>query len=193
MIVDDSHFAYLKLQRGAIADLAGDRAAWQAAYERSLRDDLNSMAHFLPEHCSSVLDVGSGLGGINAKLALRYGADLEVNLLDGCSDPPVMKAHNQTFNDMLVAADFLQRNGVQHIVGGQRPVDLIISLQAWCFHFAPALYLAFVKACCRQQTVLILDVRKDKPEWRRDLEREFVQIGWALDRLKFDRLVYRAA
>lgn len=192
MIVDDNHFAYLKLQRGAIADLAGNRAAWQAAYERSLRDDLNSMAHFLPEHCSSVLDVGSGLGGINAKLALRYGADLEVNLLDGWSDPPVMKAHNQTFNDMVVAADFLQRNGVQHIMSGQRPVDLIISLQAWCFHFAPALYLPFVKACCRRETVLILDVRKDKPEWRRDLEREFVQFGWALDSLKFDRLVFHA-
>ena len=69
MIVEDSHFAYLKLQKGALHGLADDRAAWLAAYQQSLVEDLASMAPYLPETCRNVLDVGSGLGGIDVLLS----------------------------------------------------------------------------------------------------------------------------
>lgn len=203
MIVDDNHFAYLSLQRGALADLAGDRAAWSAAYAQSLQDDLASMAAHLPARCRTLLDVGSGLGGIDVLLNRHYGGAVHVRLLDGLDDPAVVKLHRKTYNSMAVAADFLGRNGVDYLgcystacagAPADGPAcDLIVSLQAWCFHFAPEAYLGFVQRRCRPGTVLILDVRADKPLWRMQLAEAFREVACARAARKYNRLVFHAA
>ena len=196
LIIDDAHFAYLAVQRGKESDLRGDRAAWQEAFETSLYHTIGTMYAHLPERCATVLDVGSGLGGINILLARLY-PDLAVTLLDGESDPPVVELHRKTFNDMHVAKDFLARNGVSRFnyftpaLGEPRAFDLIISCGSWCFHYEPAVYLDFVKACCRPGTVLILDVRRGKPEWRRDLECALGPASVVHSAEKFERLVFR--
>lgn len=201
MIVEDSHFEYLKLQRGRISSLSGDRKAWCEAYEKSLDDDMASMASHLPERCRSVLDIGSGLGGIDVRLNRHYGGGVHVRLLDGTEDEPVVSLHNTTYNSMQVAADFLLKNGVEYFAcySARNAVsappdgstyDLVVSLQSWCFHYAPDLYLPFVKARCKPGTVLILDVRADKPMWREQLRAAFTEVGYALIRRKFNRLVF---
>lgn len=199
--VDDSHFAYLKLQRGRIASLADDRAAWQAAYDNSLDDDLAGMAPYLPEHCRALLDIGSGLGGIDAMLNRRYGGAVHVRLLDGTDDAPIVSLHDTTYNSMAVAADFLSKNGVRyltcysaHNASAARPdgttYDLIVSLQSWCFHYAPDLYLPFVKPRCHAGTVLIVDVRSGKPLWRETMRAAFKEVACVSTRRKFNRLVF---
>jgi len=208
MIVDDSHFEYLKLQKGALHALIGDRAAWLASYEQSLAEDMASLAPYLPAACRNVLDVGSGLGGIDVLLDRHYGG-LQVRLLDGVDDPAVMTFHNRTYNDMVIAGDFQHRNGVEkfgyYSTPPKGPVDfdLIISLGSWCFHYGPSAYLAFVQKCChgpvddanaaggkRAGTVLILDVRADKPLWRQELREAFREVGVARAARKFNRLVF---
>jgi SAM-dependent methyltransferase len=203
MIIDDSHFAYLSLQRGAIADLAGDRAAWCAAYAQSLQDDLASMAPHLPARCRTLLDVGSGLGGIDALLNRHYRGTVHVRLLDGLDDPAEVRLHRETYNSMAVAADFLGKNGVDYLgcyspKWARAPYDgatfeLIVSLQSWCFHFGPEAYLDFVKRRCRPGTVLILDVRADKPLWRMQIGDAFTEVACARAARKYNRLVFHAA
>ncbi|WP_409188439.1 hypothetical protein [Bradyrhizobium sp. RDM4] len=202
MIVEDSHFEYLKLQRGALHDLSGDRAAWCAAYEASLEQDLASMRPFLPEHCRVLLDVGSGLGGIDVLLNRHYGGGVHVRLLDGLADAPLVRQHRETYNHMAVAADFQHKNGVEYlgcysVNHGLAPpaadglaYDLVVSLASWCFHYPPSDYLSFVAARCHAATVLILDVRADKPLWRGELADTFREVGCALSRRKFNRLVF---
>lgn len=199
LIVEDHHFAYLRLQKGALSELTHDRAVWHAAYERVLTDDYAGIHPYLPATCSAVLDVGGGLGGIDALLVRKFGADCEVCILDGEQDPPVMNRHCQTFNDMGVAADFLARNGVHKFsyrtpvdLGAPRPFDLVISLGSWCFHYEPKAYLGFVRACCRPGTVIILDVRKQKTEWMRQLKSTWQWVAVIHITHKRDRMVFRA-
>lgn len=195
MIVEDSHFEYLKLQKGALHGLTDDRAAWLMAYEQSLEEDLASMEPHLPQVCRNVLDVGSGLGGIDVLLNQKY-PGLYVSLMDGVDDPPVMTFHNRTYNDMKVARHFQNRNGVEKFGYYSTPpigavkFDLILSLGSWCFHYGPSAYLSFVKKCCHAGTILILDVRADQPLWRQELREVFSEVGVALVKRKFNRLVF---
>lgn len=203
MIVDDSHFAYLALQKGSLDHLKDDRAAWLAAYEASLEFDLATMMPFLPHKCASILDIGSGLGGIDVMLNRHYGGGLKVRLLDGVDDPPEMRLHRKTFNDMRVAEDFQNRNGVLDF-GFYSPAaaaanmpspikfDLIISLGSWGFHYAPKIYMHFVRQVSHGNnggTVLIADLRNGKPHWCEQI-RYFDRKAVALSRPKFERVVY---
>lgn len=198
LIVEDSHFKYLRLQKGSLDLVAHDRGAWQIAYEQALTRDFAEIHPFLPSSCESVLDVGGGLGGIDVLLARKFGFGLKVCILDGENDPPVMHMHRQTFNNMEVARDFLSKNGVREFsyyapsLGVPRPFDFVISLGSWCFHYEPKTYLGFVRACCRPGTVIILDVRKGKPEWIRQLKSTWILMGVIHTSLKRDRMVFRA-
>jgi hypothetical protein len=121
------------------------------------------------------------MGGIDALLNAHF-CDLHVTLLDGVDDPPMVEVHRNTFNDMRVAEHFLNINGVEQVtyIDANRPravdrfYDLIVSFRSWCFHFEPAKYLELVKAACHENTILILDVRRDKLEWQKQLNEVFV-------------------
>lgn len=198
LIVEPRHREYLVLQRGDIDQFSWDDDLWHEAYERRLRETFLSIKPFLPEVCSSVLDVGSGLGGMNILLNHHYGGGLHVCLLDGVNDSPIMKAHRRTFNNMEVAQDFLWKNGVgdfsfysPDLKRQPRPFDLITSYRSWCFHYEPATYLQFVRACCHMHTTLIIDVRRGMPHWREALEKRFRLSAAVHGSSKCDRLVYK--
>lgn len=169
---------YLVLQKGALDHLKHDPAAWDAAYNRSMNNTFKTIEPFLPETCEAVLDVGSGMGGICALINRHYSCEVDVTLLDGLIDDPIVIAHRKTFNNMKIAEDFLEKNGVKHFeclgpASLKMPklykFDLIISFGAWCFHFPPRDYLDFVVAHCKPGTVLILDVRISKTDWLEEL------------------------
>jgi len=73
MIIDKKHFAYLVNQHGRVAHERNDFARWKQAYESSLLAQYLSVQSFLPSQCGSVLDIGSGLGGIDIHLSRHYG------------------------------------------------------------------------------------------------------------------------
>lgn len=179
MIVEKEHFKYLHVQRGEVSDaFKGGFDAWKAAYLRSLDTIYESIDRVLPARCGSVLDVGSGLGGIDILLARRY-PDLVVHTLDGVDDPPVVESHSKPFSSGRVTADFLKKNGVvkhihhaPHTQAFDTKFDLVVSFAAWGFHIFPNDYLPQVKAALAKNAVVILDVRHTRRDWVEDFVRE---------------------
>lgn len=172
MIIEPSHFEYLVIQHGKVSDHRHDSAKWQAAYEASLADIFASIAPVLPRECSAVLDIGSGLGGIDVLVAKHYSPQPSVYLLDGLDDEPVVKNSFTTFSNSSVAVDFQQKNGVKTIAYTDSvpavKFDLIHSYFSYGFHVHPGNYLDDIKKACHKNTVLIFDVRRSKKEWLRE-------------------------
>lgn len=175
MIVTPEHFRYLYIQRGEVAD-AYQRGfnEWKRAYERSLEAIMASVDGALPQDCRSVLDVGGGMGGIGVLLGRRY-PSAGYWVLDGVSDEPEVRRHSSTFNNAVVASDFLRANGVTEFGfyepcdGFDRKFDLVVSFAAWCFHIEPYVYLNRVLAALEPKATIILDVRKSREDWIDDL------------------------
>lgn len=196
--ITDEEFAYLSLQHGAISDLSIDRHAWEVAYQASLAGTYQNIAPHLPARCGRILDIGSGLGGIDVLLSRHYGGHVEIVPIDGAADAPVMNRHAETFNSEEVTRRFLARNGVDRVsyfspnaLPPPTKFKLIISIASWCFHYPPATYLNFVKACLHQHGRLIVDVR-DRAEWRRQLGASFSEEACILTGRKSHRMVYAA-
>jgi len=181
--ISDEARPFLILQKGYLWDLKDDHKLWDAAYTQSINNYFRTLSGHLPENCGAVLDMGSGLGGINAILAQHYD-NLSVTLLDGVNDKAEVRLHSQTFNAMSTAERFLRAHGVErfdYIDPNNLPVgkmsdagfDLIISAGAWGFHFFPQEYLDMVKFLARPGATIILDVRKSRPEWLEQLTDAF--------------------
>jgi len=100
-----------------------------------------------------------------------------------------------------VATDFHKVNGNDDLVFidpktanwfGKSVVkyDLIVSYQAWCFHFSPMEYLSFVLSSCKLDTVFIIDVRRDV-NWLELIEKHFTIVAVAGEAIKWKRLVLK--
>lgn len=216
IIVEDSHFEYLALQKGRLDAAKKQRGTWHALYQRDLRSTYDEIKPFLPAQCWGLLDIGSGLGGIDVLLYRHYrhlgymkslvsgSGSLNgpyINLLDGENDPAVMKLHRQTFNSMRVAKDFQVKNGVpaerffyytpdsQDFV---KPFDLVVSFGSWGFHYEPDVYLPrlFAGGGLTRGSRIIMDVRRDKQEWKEQLRKRLHCIGVIREARKFTRLAY---
>lgn len=203
LTVSDEQFEYLRSQKGSLFDLSQDRVRWLAAYEADLWKTYCEIREYLPSPCWGVLDIGSGLGGIDALLT-RHFADNPpyIHLLDGEQDSPRMRRHRQTFNNMRVAKEFLRDNGVRpdrfgyFTCGAEnlpRPYDLVLSLGSWCFHYPPDVYLPLLLAGggLHRDSVLIMDVRNEKPEYEQQLEQALTRVAVIRNSKKFTRAVYR--
>lgn len=207
--VEDEHFDYLRLQKGRLDEFSDDRATWHRMYEADLAQQFDNIRPHLPAVCWGFLDVGSGLGGIDVLIARHYAAGASVprcaypfvHLLDGVDDPPEMHLHRQTFSSKRVARDFHTKNGVPperfRYFGPSddfcaRPYDLVVSFGSWCFHYEPAVYLPrlLMPGGLHSESVLILDVRTNKPEWEAELERTFRRVEVIATRPKWRRIVY---
>lgn len=185
LVVEDSHFEYLRLQKGKLDPWAHDRAAWLERYEIDLQRTFESIRPYLPVSCWGVLDIGSGLGGIDVLLYRHYapltnGRGPFVNLLDGEDNAPQMRLHRETFNSMAVARDFLTKNGVPGERFGyvrtrekfvQKPYDLVVSFGSWCFHYPPEVYLPLLLGGggLHVDSIIVVDLRRDRPLWERQL------------------------
>lgn len=204
IVVSDSQFDYLRLQKGSLFDLSSDRERWRAAYEQELLQTYTGMQKHLPDPCWGVLDIGSGLGGIDVLLTRHYGADGPpyIHLLDGESDAPRMRRHRETFNSMRVAREFLAANGVRpdrisYFTTATellpRPYDLVLSLGAWCFHLPPDTYLPLLLrgGGLHMDSVLIMDVRTGKPEYAEQLAQSLERVAVIREAPKYTRGVYR--
>lgn len=205
IVVSDEQFEYLRLQKGSLFDLCHDRPRWLAAYEADLSQTFLELRSYLPASCWGWLDIGSGLGGIDILLARHYQDDPPfVHLLDGESDEPTMRLHRETFNSMRVARTFLTSNGVRGDRFGYfttaaenlpRPYDLVLSLGSWCFHYAPDVYLPLLLAGggLHLDSVLIVDVRRDRPDYDAQLNRSLKCVGVIRRAKKYTRAVYMRA
>lgn len=202
LIVEDSHFEYLRLQKGKLHDLIDDRQRWLIAYQHDLANTYHEIREHLPAMCWGLLDIGSGLGGIDVLLSRHYGDQPYVNLLDGEDDPPEMKLHRQTFNSMKIARDFLVKNGVRSDRFGYlttkadfvvKPYDVVVSFGSWCFHYEPDVYLPLLLSGggLHSDSIIIVDVRNDRPDYDRQLRNALYQVAIVRRSTKFTRTVFR--
>jgi SAM-dependent methyltransferase len=210
LTISDEAFSYLVHQRGALWELREDRAAWEAAYRRDLDATYHALAPYLrpayPGTRMSILDIGSGLAGIDLLLWDHYQRDITLTLLDGPGRGPWPERHDIPFSDHGVAARFLEANGfppgqiyLRSAVaeGNAQPLpvptplyDLVISVQAWCFHFPPERYLEWARRLVVPGGVLALDVRRGRPFWLSTLIAKLGTATTAAQGRKSDLMVF---
>lgn len=201
LTVSDREFEYLKLQRGDLDHLSHDFEQWLPAYRSALLQTLQNIKPYLPEKCNTLLDIGSGLGGIDILLNQHYreatGKKPEVYLLDGDSDVPERVIHNQPFNNRVLALGFQYRHGVnaQALIPeflGQTKVgefDLVVSFAAWGFHIPVKDYLDYVMDHTNRDTAFIVDARHSKgvEDFRKHFITQVIYRGKKCDRLSMRR------
>lgn len=201
MIVEKKHFTYLVNQHGRVAHERGDFAVWREAYESSLQAIMENIRPVLPRDCGSLLDIGSGLGGIDVALSNHYRNQAHVCLLDGDETSPEVKWSFEPHNSMTVAFDFLHKNGVTNLSSlgpgnldkwRGEPFDLVVSFAAYGFHIHPGNYLSDLQKVIHDETVIILDVRKRKEDWLRTFLETFGEPKVLERAEKYVRLAFRA-
>jgi len=150
------------------------------AYGRELAAEYGSMAPFLPESATSILDIGCGVAGIDVFLFRHYAAQAPQLLLMDKSMTDVSirygyRPHASFYNDLDVALAVLAANDIPkarvklleakpgQIIGQARNIDLIVSLLSWGFHYPLDTYLDEALAALSPQGVIIIDLRKGTP------------------------------
>jgi SAM-dependent methyltransferase len=206
--VDDEAFAHLRPQRGALWGLTNERERWLTAYKRDLHDTFRAMHEHLPPNGSkpAVLDIGAGMGGLDVYLWRRYGKGTRLCLLDHIGGEPSCIGHDQPFGDLTVSRRFLLANGVDMddivLLGpgirGAAPhpahpmFDVVVSTRAWCFHFEPAEYLAWVVSRLKPGGVVLVDLRHGREDWLQALVAALGPVRAVAQRQrKCDLLVFR--
>ena len=199
LTVSKREFTYLKAQCGDLDHLSSDYSTWLVAYREKLASTFFMIEPYLPAKCDLVLDIGSGLGGINVLLCQHYAETLgkvpRIHLLDGDGSPQVQQ-HNLPFSNMSLAVNFLSRHGVRQVSFStpERFVevgcfDLIVSFAAWCFHVPMETYLDYVLAHSHEDTIVIVDARR--PTIVEKLRRHLRVIDVAEYGKKYDRLIMK--
>tara|TARA_B100000315_G_scaffold244491_1_gene269126 strand:- start:2597 stop:3319 length:723 start_codon:yes stop_codon:yes gene_type:complete len=147
-------------------------------FYEDIHNDYQQIASYLPEHVSSVVDVGSGLGGINIFLHERYrDQNPFFYLLDKDQiDRTIEYFYEQTssaYCDFKATQNFLTDNGLLEsefalvdlnttTFPKDIKVELVISLLSWGFHYPLETYLDDVLAILTEDGSLVIDLRKDQ-------------------------------
>lgn len=200
--ISDRSYAWLVEQRGEFYHLKDDRPLWLSEYVTEISKTFGQIVRAQPE-AKYVLDLGSGIGGIDMLLIRRKG--VHATLIDGDTTdviPTRAHLHRDPYNSKSATIEFLEANGcgchsfsykTPDLLGGATTYfDTIVSLRSWCFHYPPETYLDAVKSLCFLKAKLILDVRLDKPEWRETLRRSFKELHILECTRKFERVLYEA-
>lgn len=194
--IPDLAYQYLRVQCGYLSHLT-DRDEFERGYDEYLHELLSNILPHIPDHAVRTLDIGGGMSGIGLMLKAFYGWDLDHYVVDGLLDDPVVDTHDRTFSNVTALAEFYGTNGGLPVTGwsvhAQKfagPFDLVTSFASWCFHYPPEEYLDRVQAAVGPGSVIILDVRRDRP-WYGQLCRAFGE-GKVIHTLpKLERCVWR--
>lgn len=189
---------FMMLQRADLAYLRADTKLWKIAMHASVITDFAQLLTIDPAP-NGILDIGSGIGCVDLLYAKRTGA--HVIMVDGDQDTGVMINQDQTFCSEQAVREFFLENDIPLAQFAYMtpttlvpmPRDFIISLRSWCYHYPPDFYLPFVLKCISSGGAkLVIDIRRDRPEWREQLRScftETVVLESRSDR-KFDRVAF---
>ena len=148
-------------------------------YSRMIHRDFEMIRPHLPTDASHILDIGCGIAGLDVVMFrhYRHSPGLKITLLDR-TDPHTIPRYGflrgmEFYNALEVSSAVLRRNGVpagafralDAAAGGafpQGPLDLVVSLASWGFHYPLSTYLEPVHRALAPGGRLILDVRRDQ-------------------------------
>lgn len=147
-------------------------------YLQDMEREYETIKKYLPSECSSILDIGCGLAGIDIFLGKHFsGRPVDFYLLDKSKIENevyyLFKESGAFYNSLQLAEQILLESGIEkekiHLVEATvnndinitKQVDLIISLISWGFHYPVHTYLEKAYEKLSPSGTLILDVRKD--------------------------------
>ena len=183
------------------------RTRTRGLYARDMVREYESLRSALPARCSSVLDIGCGVAGIDVYIQHHYpDAEIDFYLLDRTQVAGAVyylfESRGAFYNSLEVAKALLEANGIPghriHLLEARdsgdisipaRP-DVVLSLLSWGFHYPVSTYLRRVHELVSESGVVILDVRKGT-DGLQALRRVFpaVEVIQATD--KYDRVMAR--
>jgi len=191
---------FMVAQRGDFANVASDPELWRECVSRELEETYARIRLWF-KRPARILDIGSGVGAIDALLCNRMGCF--ATLVDGEDGNGVALKHNEPFGNRLITEKFMALNGVrddswEYCNPSQllsraallEPYDIVLSLRSWCFHYAPSSYLRFVKRHVRLGSVIMVDVRRHYQHWQQELEEAWPKPSVLDTRDKFVRTLY---
>lgn len=140
-------------------------------YEGRMLHYFEHMEPFLSNiEFKSVLDIGSGLAGIDALIANAFGIK-EFHLMDGSSLGEKLNKYNdfvpEAWDDVARGEQFMRANVSDDVVIKTYhanadltiPVDLIISLKSWAHHYPAYAYMDLAKRSLNPGGYIIVDIR----------------------------------
>lgn len=174
-------------------------------YQRDMAREYQTLVPALPPRCAAILDVGCGVAGIDVLLDRHYTAQApQIFLLDRSrverSVYYLFHPRAAFYSSLAVAEALLTSNGIArerihplevndaHEIAMETPVDLVISLLSWGFHYPVAVYSQRVRDLLSNDGVAILDVRKGT-DGLATLQRQFGSTQVILDAPKYQRVV----
>jgi SAM-dependent methyltransferase len=143
-----------------------------------LREDFENISKYLPQNATRVLDIGSGLGGINALTYDALKTKPEIWLLDkegvskdwnaGYHKSASTFSHYNSFDaggQMLTGAG-IPKAKINFVNISEQPFpdnktfDIVYSFISWGFHYPLETYSEQVKKSLSEDGVLIVDTRR---------------------------------
>jgi hypothetical protein len=148
LYIPDRCIPLLREQRTHYTDLS-------TQYGEELQRTYESFRAYLPFQMNHVLDIGSGMAGIDVLLG-RHAPRATLHLLDKQGVSPTINAGFNAsadqfahYNDFDSAIELLRENGIRNTIRTydmnrveypQRPYDVVISLLSWGFHYPISTY-----------------------------------------------------
>ena len=147
-------------------------------YYAEIKKVFINIKNHIPMNTKSILDIGSGLAGLEVFLWFLLGKNYpKIYLLDKTKKEEKIwyefKTNGAFYNSLDLAKQNLISNGVKPskinlieapdngIIKEIRNIDLVISTISWGFHYPVELYLDSVISIMSKRGVLILDIRKN--------------------------------
>jgi SAM-dependent methyltransferase len=168
--LDHEMLAWAVLQRTAVRRL-------DLMYSELIEYDMALLRPFLPDEVENVLDIGCGIAAIDARLFQQY-PDAHFWLLD--KSALYVEYGQETdqvfYNSLQSAWKLMTMNGVpvsqidtleaneNYEIPMEEPVDLVLSLFAWGWHFSLERYIDEVIRLTLPGALLIIDMRNDAGE-----------------------------
>jgi len=160
-------------------------------YQSDMEAEFKSIAGYIPFVAHNILDIGCGIGGIDALLAAHYKFNIDVFLIDKSEIDGDLHygyySKGSYYNSLTCSKKFLTDNGVpsgriflqeaneSNSILFDAKFDLIISLISWGFHYPVQTYIDAVIDKLATDGLLIIDVRKDS-KGIQELETKFEQV-----------------
>ncbi|MEZ4736415.1 MAG: hypothetical protein R3E79_55725 [Caldilineaceae bacterium] len=146
-------------------------------YVNDMQNEYEIIRPYLPSKCTSTLDIGCGIAGIDIFLHRHYQPQIVHHyLLDKTwTDSRIHYDYKQEgafYNSLDIAKELLISNKVpinkitlleandKGDILIDHKIDLVISLISWGFHYPVSIYIDAVDKILEKGGVIILDVRK---------------------------------
>lgn len=166
MMIPESCMKWLKLQRSGYVN-------HRQEFIGALTHEFETLKDYLPEECTTVLDIGCGIAGIDVFLGLHYQSPYFYLLDNSATSVKPIYGYDRGksfYNSFQATIDMMQMNSIQDFQiidianGLPGPLinikpHLIISLLSWGYHFPVSEYLEQAHEILAPGGRVILDIR----------------------------------